>query len=104
MPLMADQTKVGFSTYGLPLTALRQLYHVQLLALLRSRDMRRDKRIHECLKVGSPPLREGVCNLPVPVARLLASAWAETLVESCFETCDLFVFGSEVVTRTTRMC
>ena len=45
-------------------TALGKLYEVKFLALFRPCDMRRQEGVHECLEVRSPPLREGITNLP----------------------------------------
>ena len=69
---------------------LRQLDEIELLALFRSRDVAGNERVHEGLEVWAPPLREGVGDIPVVVA----VDGAKTLIETCFEARDLFVFSA----------
>lgn len=74
-------------------TAPRQLDKVQLLALLWPRDVRRDEGVHEGLKVGPPPLRERVADLPLVVDALACELRAdgrEALVQPRLEAFDLF--------------
>jgi hypothetical protein len=62
--------------------------------------MCRDKRIHERLKVGPPPLRQSISDFPVLVDALaaeLSAYWSQSFIESLFEAVNLFVFGFEVV-------
>lgn len=62
--------------------------------------MRRYKRVHECLEVGAPPLREGVANLPLVVDALageLGADGSEALVETSLEALDFVGVGVEVV-------
>src|SRR5690349_3321100 len=84
---------------GENLTGLGKLDEVQLLALFRASDVSRDKRIHEGLGVGAPPLGEAVTNLPV--ARLLALTDAahgrEALVQAGLEAFDLIVVRAQVI-------
>lgn len=63
--------------------------------------MRRDERVHERLKVGAPPLRKAVPDVPVPLLLALAEAadGGQALVKALLEPLDLVVFGPEVVTR-----
>ena len=81
-------------------TRLGQLDHVQLLALLGPRDVRGQKRVHEGLEVGPPPLRERVTDLPLVVDGLaaeLAAHGRQALVQPSLEALDLVVLGSQVV-------
>jgi hypothetical protein len=64
-------------------TAAGKLYEVELLALLRPRDVRRDEWVHESLEIGSPPLRQCVADLPLVVdtfACELGADWRKALV------------------------
>lgn len=80
-------------------TALGQLDKVKLLAFLWPSHMRRDKGVHEGLKVGPPPLGQAIANLPVSRLLTLADAadGGEALVEAGLEPFDLVVLGAEVV-------
>lgn len=81
-------------------TSPRQLNEIQLLALLRPRHVRRNKRVHERLKVGSPPLCERVTNLPLIVHALageLASDGGKPFVQTGLETFELAFVVVEVV-------
>jgi len=80
-------------------TGLGKLDKIQLLALFRSRDVRRHERIHESLKVGAPPLGKAVANLPVPslVALTEAANGSETLIEASLETLNLVVVRAQIV-------
>jgi len=40
------------------------LHQVQFLAFFRFRDVCRNERVHECLKIGPPPLSKAVADLP----------------------------------------
>lgn len=65
-------------------TAAGKLDEIELLALLRPRDVRRDKWVHEGLEIGSPPLRQCVADLPFIVdafACELGADWREALVQ-----------------------
>jgi hypothetical protein len=81
-------------------TATWKLYEVELLTLLRARDVCRDKWVHERLEVGPPPLRQCVTDLPLVVdafACELGADGRETLVEPRLEALDLVVFCTEIV-------
>jgi hypothetical protein len=81
-------------------TAARQLDKVELLALFWSRDVRGDEGVHERLKVGAPPLRQCVADLPLVVDALaceLCADGCEALVQAGLEAFDLVVFCAEVV-------
>jgi hypothetical protein len=67
--------------------------------------MRRDEGIHECLEVGSPPLRKRVADLPLVVDALaceLRADWRKALVQPCLEAFDLVVLGAEVIAWSVR--
>lgn len=84
----------------LQLTLLRQTNEVQLLALLRARNMSRKERVHEGLEIGSPPLRKCVANLPIVVntfARELRAHWGEALIQSLLEALDFLVFVVQII-------
>jgi hypothetical protein len=81
-------------------TAARKLDEVELLTLLWPGDVRGDEWVHECLEVGSPPLRKCVSNLPLIVDALaceLRADWCKALVQPGLEAFDLVIFGAEVV-------
>ncbi len=83
-------------------TAAWQLDEVQLLALLRPRDVRGDEGVHEGLEVGAPPLCQRVADLPFIVDSLaceLRADGCEALVQTRLEAFDLIVLGAQVVTR-----
>jgi hypothetical protein len=52
------------------LTLSWKLDKVQLLAFLRSSNMRWDERVHEGLEIRSPPLRQRITNLPLLIDTL----------------------------------
>lgn len=85
-------------------TFLRQLDKVQLLALLRPRDMGGDEGVHERLKIGSPPLSKAIADFPVMrvllVGQLSTRCGRETLVELFFEGRDLVAIVREIVSGT----
>jgi hypothetical protein len=86
-------------------TAARELDEVELLALLRPSDVRGDERVHECLEVRSPPLRERVADLPLIVDTLaceLCANWCKTLIEPSLKALDLVVFSAQVVAWSRR--
>ncbi len=67
--------------------------------------MRWEERVHEGLKVRSPPLCEGVAYLPFVVhalARELVAYWCQTFVQTELEAFDLIVFGLEIVARSGK--
>lgn len=67
--------------------------------------MRWEERVHEGLKVRSPPLCEGVAYLPFVVhalARELVAYWCQTFIQTELEAFDLIVFGLEVVARSGK--
>jgi hypothetical protein len=76
--------------------------------------MRRDKRIHERLEVGPPPLRKRIANAPLIIhalARELRADRRKALVQPRLEALDLIILGLEVVARSIpalvaklRMC
>jgi len=73
-----------------------ELQHVQFLAFFRPRDMGGQERVHECLEVGAPPLRERVGDVPVGGGRDVRS-WGKLFVQAGLETLDFVVSGVEVV-------
>ena len=77
---------------------------VELLALFGTGDVSRYEGIHEGLEVGTPPLSEGVGNLPVAVGSIvcLCVCWAEPLVHAFLEARNLFVFSTEIVAWAGR--
>lgn len=65
-----------------------------------------EEGVHESLEIRSPPLREGVPNLPVLVDALsgeLRPDRGEALVQARLEPLDLVVVVVEVVTWSTRV-
>jgi len=67
--------------------------------------MRWKERVHEGLKVRSPPLCKGVAYLPFVVhalARELVAYWCQTFVQTELEALNLIVFRLEVVARSTN--
>jgi hypothetical protein len=75
---------------------------VQLLALLRSSDMRWDERVHEGLEIGSPPLRQRITDLPLFIDTLtteLRTNWSQALIQSNLEAFNLVILGVQVVSR-----
>jgi hypothetical protein len=69
---------------------------IELLALLRPGAVGRNKRVHEGLEVGPPPLRECIANVPIIVdtfASKLRSYWSQSFVQPSLEAIDLIVFG-----------
>lgn len=85
------------------LTALRQLYEVELLAFLRPRYMRRQEWVHERFEVRPPPLGQRIANAPFIIdafARELCADRCQTLVETVFEAFNLVVFRLQVVARS----
>jgi hypothetical protein len=98
-------SKGVYKIWGIQRTAARKLDEVELLTLLRPGNMRRDERIHECFKVGPPPLRQRVANLPLVVYTLaseLCADWCKALIQPRLEALDLVVFGAEVVARSIK--
>lgn len=85
---------------------MRKLDEIQLLAFLGARDVRRDERVHECLEVGTPPLREAVANLPVCCLFSLAKTAnrSETIVQALLEALDLVILGLEIIARQLEKC
>lgn len=64
--------------------------------------MRRDEGIHESLKVGSPPLRKSLANLPfafVAVVGELIARRSESLIQANLEALDLISVGWKVISR-----
>ena len=62
--------------------------------------MRRVEWIHERLEVGSPPLRDRVCNLPLIIdtfTRELSPRRRQALIEARFETFNLIFIGVQVI-------
>jgi hypothetical protein len=62
--------------------------------------VRRDERVHEGLKVGAPPLRERVADLPLVVDALACELRADgrkALVQPSLEAFNLLDFLREVV-------
>ena len=63
--------------------------------------MARKERVHECFKVWSPPLSEGVTDVPIGVPSVRGNAigrlWGEALIQSVLEATDLLGRGREVV-------
>ena len=56
--------------------------------------------IHERLEIGSPPLRDRVCDLPLIIdtlTRKLSPRRRQALIEARFETFDLVFIGVEVI-------
>lgn len=81
-------------------TALWKLDEVELLALFRPGDMRRNEGVHESLEVGPPPLCECVADLPFVVdarACELCADWRKALVQPCLEALNLVVFSAKIV-------
>jgi hypothetical protein len=67
--------------------------------------MRRDKRVHEGLEVGSPPLCQCVADYPLVVdafAGELGADWCEALVQPRLEALNLVILSAEVVARSVR--
>lgn len=59
-----------------------------------------DEGVHEGLEVGTPPLGQGVADLPLVVDALageLRADGGEALVQAGLEASDLVVFGAQVV-------
>lgn len=68
--------------------------------------MRRDEGVHECLEVGSPPLRQRVADLPLIVDTLtgeLCADGSKALVQARLEALYLVVFGTKVVARAANV-
>jgi len=62
--------------------------------------MRRKEGIHEGFKVGSPPLRQCIANLPLIVdafAGELAAYRGQSFVKTEFEAFDFVIVGLEIV-------
>ena len=62
--------------------------------------MRRVEWIHERLEIGSPPLSDRVCNLPLIIdtlSRELSPRWRQALIEARFETFNLVFTGVQVI-------
>lgn len=81
-------------------TLSRKLNKIQLLTLLRPRNMRWDKRIHKRLEIRPPPLRQRIPNLPLLIHALptkLRAHRRQSFIQPFFEPRDLFVFRLEVV-------
>jgi hypothetical protein len=79
-----------------------QLNKIELLALFRPCNMRRNERVHESFKVRSPPLRQRVSNFPFPIDSLsgkLISDRRQPLIQPLLESINLVVFGQEIVAR-----
>jgi hypothetical protein len=73
---------------------------VKLLALLRSCAMGRNERVHEGLKVWSPPLRESVANIPIVIDTFsteLRSYGSQSFVEAFLEAFNLVVFRLQII-------
>jgi hypothetical protein len=83
------------------LTLLRQLDEVQLLTLLRPRNVSGEKRIHEGLEIRPPPLRKRITDLPVFIdafPRELGSHRRQTLVQSLLESFNLVILEVKIIT------
>jgi hypothetical protein len=66
--------------------------------------MRRDERVHECLEVGAPPLRECVADLPLVIDALACELRADgckAFIQPRLEAFDLVIFCAEVVAWST---
>ena len=64
--------------------------------------MRRYERVHESLKVGTPPLRQCVANYPLIIDTLsceLRADWCKALVQPGLKALDFVVLSAKVVTR-----
>ena len=88
------------------LTLLGELNQVQLLALLGAGAVARNERIHEGLKVGSPPLSKAIADLPVTIdtfASELGTGGGKALIEALLESIDFLVLGLNVVTRPEQL-
>ena len=62
--------------------------------------MRWDKRIHECLKVGPPPLSESIANLPFIINTLtgkLAADRSKAFVQTRLKPLQLALVVMEVI-------
>lgn len=62
--------------------------------------MRWVERVHERLEIGSPPLRNRVCDLPLIIdtlARELSPRRCQALIETRFEAFDFVLIGAKVV-------
>lgn len=79
---------------------------VQLLALLGPCDMCWNKRIHEGLKVGPPPLSKTLADLPVSSFLSLADAThgGKSLIESELEPFFFVVLWPKIVARQLEKC
>ena len=78
---------------------------IQLLTLLRPRDVRGQERVHERLEVRPPPLRQRIAHLPLVVDGLAAELGPdgrEAFVETRLESGDLFVLRKEVIAWSVR--
>jgi len=90
--------------------SFRHLHEEKFLAFFRLRDVGRYERVHECFKVGPPPLGEAVADLPVvadPVCavELLGLFWGrEADVEEAFEAVDFVFAWFEVVAGEFEEC
>ncbi len=87
-------------------TRFWQVNEVCLLALLGSRNMRRDKGIHVGLLVRTPPLGEAFANLPITSFLALSQAanGSQSLVKSGFEALNFIVLWTKVVSRKLEEC
>lgn len=64
-----------------------------------------NERVHKSLKVGAPPLRKSIANLPVIIhalARELRSDGCKALVQAFLETINLVVLVVQVVAWPER--
>lgn len=88
-------------------TLLGQLDEIQFLALLWTRHMSRQERVHERLKVGAPPLCQSVADVPILVDALAAELRAhrrEALVQAGLESGNFVVILAEVVAGPAVIC
>jgi hypothetical protein len=92
---------------GNRLTLPRKLDEIQLLALLRPRNMRRDERVHERLEIRPPPLRQRIADLPFFIDALAAKLRAhrrQPLVQPLLESFYFVILRLEVVARQLEEC
>ncbi len=79
-----------------------KLNKVQLLTLLRPRNMRGNKRVHKRLEIRPPPLRKRIPNLPLLIdalSRELIARGSQPLVQPHLEPLHLVILGLEIVAR-----
>ena len=81
-------------------TLSRKLDEIQLLTLLRPRDMRWDEWVHEGLEIRPPPLRQRITNLPLLIDALATKLCAyrrQSLIQPHLEAFDLVILRLQVV-------